>query len=97
METATVTEAKNGLSALLDRVRAGESILITDRGIPVAIMEPYTVVPDLLPRMRELSRAGRSRLGTGELPPHLLSRPRHSLQDGASLLEAVLEERSAGW
>lgn len=97
MDTATVTEAKNGLSALLDRVRAGESILITDRGIPVAILEPYTTVPDLLPRMRELSRAGRSRLGSGELSAELLARPRHALPDGATLLEAVLEERSGGW
>ena len=32
METATITQVKNGLSAYIDRVKAGESILVTDRG-----------------------------------------------------------------
>ena len=32
METATITEVKNGLSALIDRVKAGASIVVTDRG-----------------------------------------------------------------
>ena len=48
MKTATITEAKNGLSALIDRVRAGESVLILDRGVPIARIEPigdtFTVV-----------------------------------------------------
>ena len=48
MKTATITQAKNGLSALIDRVRAGESILILDRGTPVARLEP--VVGAALPR-----------------------------------------------
>jgi len=42
MKRASVTDAKNGLSALLDRVRHGESILIEDRGIPVAQLNPVT-------------------------------------------------------
>ena len=46
MKTATITEAKNGLSALIDRVRAGEQVLITDRGIPVARLEPVTNAVD---------------------------------------------------
>jgi NAD-dependent dihydropyrimidine dehydrogenase PreA subunit len=36
MRKATITEAKNQLSALIDRVRHGETIVITDRGRPVA-------------------------------------------------------------
>ena len=36
MKTATITEIKNGLSAIIDQVRAGESVLITDRGLVVA-------------------------------------------------------------
>jgi len=35
MKRTTITEAENGLSALIDQVEAGESILITDRGVPV--------------------------------------------------------------
>ncbi|MEZ5316184.1 MAG: type II toxin-antitoxin system Phd/YefM family antitoxin [Vicinamibacterales bacterium] len=36
MKRASITQAKNGLSALLDRVRHGETILIEDRGTVVA-------------------------------------------------------------
>jgi hypothetical protein len=32
MKKATITEAKNQLSALIDQVRHGETIVITDRG-----------------------------------------------------------------
>ena len=36
MKKASITEAKNNLSALIDRVKAGASVLIVDRGRPVA-------------------------------------------------------------
>ena len=35
-KTYSVAEAKSGLSGLLDRVEAGEEILITRRGRPIA-------------------------------------------------------------
>jgi prevent-host-death family protein len=38
--TASITEAKNNLSKLIKRVRQGESILILDRNVPVARLEP---------------------------------------------------------
>ena len=41
MKSASVSEAKNGLSALLDEVRRGETVLITHHGRPVARIEPY--------------------------------------------------------
>ncbi len=39
MKSASVSEAKNGLSALLEDVRHGETVLITHRGKPVARIE----------------------------------------------------------
>jgi prevent-host-death family protein len=39
-------EAKNRLSALLERVERGEEILITRRGQPVAKLVPARPVPD---------------------------------------------------
>ena len=39
MKSASVSDAKNGLSALLDEVRRGETVLITHRGRPVARIE----------------------------------------------------------
>jgi len=40
MKRTSITEAKNNLSALIDRVRRGETVLICDRNRPVARMEP---------------------------------------------------------
>jgi len=40
MKRATITETKNNLSRLLDEVRRGETILITERKVPVARIEP---------------------------------------------------------
>src|SRR3989442_1226313 len=37
---ASISEAKNRLSALIDHVRAGDTVVIVDRGIPVARLEP---------------------------------------------------------
>lgn len=40
MQRASITEAKNNLSALIDRVRGGETVLICDRNRPVARLQP---------------------------------------------------------
>mgnify|MGYP006319671161 CR=1 FL=1 len=40
MKAATISETKNNLSAVLSRVKAGEAVVITDRGVPVARLEP---------------------------------------------------------
>ena len=40
MKRATLTDTKNNLSALVDQVQHGETILILDRGRPVARLEP---------------------------------------------------------
>ncbi len=42
MKTASISQTKNQLSALLDAVRHGETILIMDRNCPVARLEPVT-------------------------------------------------------
>ena len=97
MKTATISEAKNGLSALLDQVKAGESVLITDRGIPVATLGPVAAVDDPTGRIQRLQRAGLLRVGTGKPPLDLLSQPVPKLPDGVSIVDAVLEERRSGW
>lgn len=40
METVGVFEAKTNLSGLLERVASGESITISKRGVPVAVLSP---------------------------------------------------------
>jgi prevent-host-death family protein len=97
MERATITEVKNGLSAIIDRVKAGESILVTDRGIAVAVIEPVTTQVDLDERFARLERAGLLRRGTGQIPRSILETPGPALPDGVDMVAYVLEDREAGW
>lgn len=100
MKKATISEAKNGLSALIDRVRAGETVLIVDRSTPVARLvsvagaEPDPVGDDA--RMRRLERAGLIRRGTVSLPAGFFRRRRPRPTGGASVVEALLAERREG-
>lgn len=98
MKTATITEAKNGLSALLDRVKAGETVVLTDRGVPIARIEPMTAAADPEGRKERLVRAGILQPGrTGRIPQWLIDTPGPKAPDGISLVDAVLEERESGW
>ena len=97
MRTTTITEAKSGLSALIDRVRAGETILITDRGVPVARIEPVSTSPDPTGRVERLTRAGLLSPGTGAPSEELLAGPTVHAPDGVSLVDLVIEERRSGW
>jgi prevent-host-death family protein len=72
METIGAFEAKTHLSELLDRVARGETIQITKRGRPVALLTPPAVdqVTDLkqvvaeLRQMRKGRKLGRTSLHT---------------------------------
>lgn len=96
MKTTTITAAKNGLSALIDQVQAGESILILERGRPVARLEPVAGHGDATGRLARLERAGVVRIGTGAPPVELLRQPGPELAKGASAVAAVIEERRSG-
>ena len=97
METATITEVKNGLSAIIDRVKAGESIVVTDRGLPVAVIEPMSAHVDVDDRLARLERAGIIKRGKGEVPLELMRTPGPRLPDDVDLVNYVLEERRSGW
>lgn len=98
MKVASVSEAKNTLSALLDLVRAGETVVIVDRGTPVARLEPVPHSAEgLEARLLRLERSGLVRRGTGQTLA-ALGGPAPSLirGHGAAALDALLEERRAG-
>lgn len=97
MKTASITEAKNQLSALLDRVRSGESVVILDRGVPVARLAPIANDGDPTGRTQRLERAGVIRVGRGA-PPKLeeLQARAPRLPRGVSAVAAVIEERRSG-
>jgi len=96
VNTATITEAKNRLSALIDRVRGGESILILDRGVPVARLEPVAASVDPTGRLLRLERAGIIRIGAEPPPLELLRAPAPALAPGASSVAVLLDERRSG-
>lgn len=97
MRTASISEAKNTLSALLDRVRGGETVLILDRGSPVAKLVPADDIPDDA-RLVRLVRAGivRPPKRRGPIPSRLLAQPPPGPVKGAGAVEALIEERRGG-
>ena len=96
MKTATITEAKNWLSSLIDLVRSGESVVITDRGRAVATIGPVGSPPDESGRLLRLQRAGLVRVATAAPPMDLLRTPPPPLSSGASAVDALLDERRSG-
>jgi prevent-host-death family protein len=98
MKVVTITELKDRLSALLDQVRAGETILVLDRDVPVArLVSAAAESPDDLDgRLKRLERKGIIRRGSGEYPDWLLNEPPPRLESDASIVDAVLEERRQG-
>lgn len=93
MTTASISETKAKLSAFLDRVKAGESVTITDRGVPVAQIVPLSESGevDWDARLERLERAGLIRRPRKKLDVRaFLARPMPRI-DG--VLDALLEER----
>ncbi len=98
MKVASITDAKNNLSALIDGLKNGAPVLIADRGRPVARLEP--VLPsedgDDEGRLSRLIRAGLVRPArTG--PPLFLLKARPPRVDGdVSAVDALIAERREG-
>ncbi|MGI9021360.1 MAG: type II toxin-antitoxin system Phd/YefM family antitoxin [Solirubrobacterales bacterium] len=88
-----IAELKARLSEHLAKVRAGEVIVVTDRGHPIARIAPASAVED--EHLAELERAGVVKLGTGNFDD-FLNAPRPRAVGEGSLLEALLEERREG-
>ena len=95
MKTAAVAELKAQLSRYLSRVKAGEEILVTERGVPVARLAPVGVAGAHREQLRDLEREGLIRVGSGTLPKGFWRLPRGRDASGAAR-RAVLEERDEG-
>ena len=98
MKTATVKETQDRLSALLDEVRGGETVLILDRGRPVARLEPAvgSEIDDPGGRLARLEREGLVRRGSGALAPQILEQAAIRAVPGASIRQALIDEREEG-
>jgi prevent-host-death family protein len=96
MKTTTVSKLKASLSEYLRSVKAGEEILVTERGRPVAKLTP-AVSSNLLPdHLLEMQKQGVVKLGSGKLPKGFWNLPRPKDPKGL-VVKAVLREREEGW
>lgn len=91
MEVATPTEVgirdlKNGLSRYLDRVRAGEEVIVTDRGRPVARL---SAIDESTDRLADLVVAGVVRAPTRKTR----RRPSRRIETKGSVSDLVSEQR----
>lgn len=96
MKKASITEVKNNLSALIDRVKGGDAVLIVDRGRPVARLEPVSGIRSADDRLTRLVRDGIVRPARGVPPKELVASPPPRARRGASALRALLDERREG-
>jgi len=97
MKRASISEAKNRLSALLDRVRQGHRIVIEDRGVPVATLEPMAgrgVDPD--GRVARLERQGILRRPVAAASKTTLSTRPPRPRKGSKASDIVIDDRREG-
>lgn len=95
MKRASISQTKNQLSALIEQVRQGETVVITDRDRPVAKLTAIAAeeAEGASDGLALLERRGILRRGRAEpckLPPPLKGRR------GASAVALLLEEREQG-
>jgi antitoxin (DNA-binding transcriptional repressor) of toxin-antitoxin stability system len=98
VKIATISQTKNQLSAMLDRVKHGETILIVDRDQPVARLEPVLGgnEADQEGRLARLERAGLARRGRGALSASVLKDPPPAPEGGVDVVAALISERGGG-
>ena len=98
MKTASISAAKNRFSAYIDLVRKGETVLITDRNMPVAQLVPLQPAANADDEawLQALERKGLIKRASKRAPSALLLTPPPKLPRGVSLLDALLEERRKG-
>lgn len=97
MKRASITEAKNNFSALVDSVKGGSPVLIVDRGRPVARLEPVAGSGEGRDgRLAELVRAGIVRPAREPLSKDVLEGSLPRAKRGGSVLQALLDERRDG-
>lgn len=92
-KSAAVARLKAALSEYLARVKAGEEVIVTERGRPIAKIVPLS--HDVATGLTELARAGLIRVGSGRLPQGFWKLPRPTGTRGEGVRALVDERRNA--
>lgn len=95
MVVTGVAELKARLSGVLRRVKAGEEVVVTERGRPIARILPVTGPQDRESRVAELAEGGLIRLGTGSVAKDFWAAPRPKDVEGRALAY-LLADRAEG-
>jgi len=97
MKTAAVSELKARLSKYLNRVKAGEEVLITDRGNPVARLLPISRARAVRETMTSMEKRGLIKLGSGKLPKGFWTMPKAEDSEGLRQAREALTTLAEGW
>jgi antitoxin (DNA-binding transcriptional repressor) of toxin-antitoxin stability system len=93
-KSISVSQLKARLSQQLRRVKAGETVLITERGRPIAMMNPLP--PEIMSEeLAELVEAGLVRPSSEPLAPGYWDEERPADPEG-SVRQAIIDEREEG-
>jgi prevent-host-death family protein len=95
MKTITVSKLKTSLSSCLNRVKAGDEVIVTERGKPIAKIVSIAPSGADTKKLREIEKKGLLTVGSGKLPKNFWSLPRPKDPKGL-VLKADLDEREGG-
>ena len=84
------------ISACLRQVKAGEELLITEHGRPVARLLPVADIASLPEHLAEMEKKGLLKRPGKPLPKDFWDLPRPA-DPSAALRSAVSKERAEGW
>ena len=93
--TASIADVKARLSEFVRRVKAGNEVVITDRGVPVARLTGLEATERRATRRDRLARAGAVKPGKGRVRRGLQTPPEGEPL-GAAVLAALRAERGEG-
>lgn len=99
MIQTTITTAKARLSYFIELAKNGETVLITDRGVPVVKLESAArptrtdLSPEDAGRLYRLEKAGVLRVSDKPMDLSWLDMPLAQPLPGGDILKALLDER----
>jgi prevent-host-death family protein len=97
VKSAPIAELKASLSRYLAAVKAGEEVIVTERGRPIATISPISFSSgDEEERLHRLAVSGLVRIGKRKFPRGFWNVALPADPEG-KVRKALLEEREEGW